>query len=110
MSDSFESVPVFKDLVGLDTKELRLMLDEERRAGARIKVIGIGGGGGTPSAAWCRPASTASSSSSPTRTCRRSTRTPAPVKLQIGAKLTKGLGAGADPTIGRNAALETPTS
>ena len=30
----------------------------------------------------------------------------APVKLQIGAKLTKGLGAGADPNVGRQAALE----
>jgi len=31
---------------------------------------------------------------------------PAPNKLQIGAKLTKGLGAGADPNVGRQAALE----
>ena len=31
---------------------------------------------------------------------------PAPVRLQIGGKLTKGLGAGADPNIGRQAALE----
>src|SRR5260221_717206 len=30
----------------------------------------------------------------------------APVKLQLGAKLTKGLGAGANPEVGRNAALE----
>src|SRR5213078_3936593 len=30
----------------------------------------------------------------------------APVKLQIGSKLTKGLGAGADPNVGRQAALE----
>jgi cell division protein FtsZ len=31
---------------------------------------------------------------------------PAPVKVQIGSKLTKGLGAGADPNVGRQAALE----
>ena len=30
----------------------------------------------------------------------------APIKLQIGSKLTKGLGAGADPNVGRSAALE----
>ena len=30
----------------------------------------------------------------------------APVKLQLGAKLTKGLGAGANPEVGRKAALE----
>jgi cell division protein FtsZ len=34
---------------------------------------------------------------------------PAPVKIQIGGKLTKGLGAGADRNVGRQAALETPT-
>ncbi len=30
----------------------------------------------------------------------------APIKLQLGAKLTKGLGAGANPEVGRSAALE----
>ena len=33
-------------------------------------------------------------------------RSRAPIKIQLGGKLTKGLGAGADPIIGRNAALE----
>ncbi|MCA1581239.1 MAG: cell division protein FtsZ [Acidobacteria bacterium] len=33
-------------------------------------------------------------------------RASAPLKLQIGSRLTKGLGAGADPDVGRNAALE----
>src|SRR2546426_5575284 len=33
---------------------------------------------------------------------------PAPVKLQIGAKLTQGLGAGSNPDIGRQAAEEDP--
>jgi cell division protein FtsZ len=35
---------------------------------------------------------------------------PAPVKIQIGNKLTKGLGAGADPNVGRQAALEDTES
>jgi cell division protein FtsZ len=35
---------------------------------------------------------------------------PAPMKLQIGSKLTKGLGAGADPNVGRQAALEDTDS
>src|SRR5688500_8784880 len=33
---------------------------------------------------------------------------PAPVKIQLGAKLTQGLGAGSNPDVGRNAALEDP--
>jgi cell division protein FtsZ len=33
---------------------------------------------------------------------------PAPVKIQLGAKLTGGLGAGSNPEVGRNSALEDP--
>src|SRR5437762_12553090 len=33
---------------------------------------------------------------------------PAPVKVQLGSKLTQGLGAGSNPDVGRNAALEDP--
>jgi cell division protein FtsZ len=33
-------------------------------------------------------------------------RSKAPVKIQLGGKLTKGLGAGAKPQVGRDAALE----
>ena len=59
-----------------------------------------------PSTAWSRPDSTASSSSLRTPICQALHLNGAPNKLQIGAKLTKGLGAGADPNVGRQAALE----
>ena len=59
-----------------------------------------------PSTGWFAPGSKASSSSSPTPTCRRLQTNAAAIKLQIGAKLTKGLGCGADPNVGRSAALE----
>ena len=77
------------------------------RRGAKIKVVGRRRRRQQrrqPDGA--RSASAASSSSSPTPTCRRSTTTRPRVKIQIGHKLTKGLGAGADPNIGRQAALE----
>src|ERR1700724_2314223 len=85
---------------------LRLHLDEGEGPAARIKVIGIGGGG---SNAVNRMVGTgldgvefivANTDLQALRVNR------APVKLQIGSKLTKGLGAGADPNIGRSAALE----
>jgi cell division protein FtsZ len=77
---------------------LRLTLDEELRSGARIKVVGIGGGGGNGvSGVEFMVANTDSQALKAN---------PAPVKLQIGSKLTKGLGAGADPNVGRQAALE----
>jgi hypothetical protein len=88
------------------TKSAALTLAEPSNAGARIKVIGVGGGGSNAVNRMVRAGFEGSSSSSPTPTCRRCSRTPRPVKIQIGAKLTKGLGAGADPNIGRQAALE----
>src|SRR5499426_1432855 len=93
---------------GSDAQErLRLRLeDEHAHTGARIKVIGVGGGG---SNAVNRMVQTGFEgvefmvANTDQQALRAS---PAPMKLQIGGKLTKGLGAGADPNVGRQAALE----
>src|SRR5919106_1445204 len=89
-----------------DADRLRLTLDTEARRGARIKVIGVGGGGsnavnrmvaaGLPGVEFI-VANTDAQALDHNR---------ASVKIQLGMKLTKGLGAGADPNIGRQAALE----
>ena len=105
MSDAYEQKPMFRQMVA-EAKELRLMLDEERRAGARIKVIGVGGGGGN---AVCRMVTAGFQGVEfivANTDLQALQANPAPVKLQIGAKLTQGLGAGADPNVGRQAALE----
>ncbi|MEX1129209.1 MAG: hypothetical protein WEB50_11630, partial [Vicinamibacterales bacterium] len=89
-----------------DAASLRLKLDEDARSGARIKVIGVGGGG---SNAVNRMVASGLDGVEfiVANTDLQSLRlNPAPNKLQIGAKLTKGLGAGADPNVGRQAALE----
>ena len=90
----------------LDTTSLRLKLDEEGRSGARIKVVGIGGGGSNAvnrmSAAGLEGVEFIIANTD-VQALRLNG---APNKLQIGAKLTKGLGAGADPNVGRQAALE----
>ena len=89
-----------------DPASLRLKLDEEGRSGARIKVVGVGGGG---SNAVNRMVASGLDGVEfiVANTDLQSLRlNPAPNKLQIGAKLTKGLGAGADPNVGRSAALE----
>src|SRR4029077_2764292 len=73
---------------------------------ARIKVVGVGGGGGNAvnrmidSQLRGIEFIAANTDLQALRKCR------APVKLQIGNLLTKGLGAGADPEMGRKAALE----
>ena len=89
-----------------DPASLRLKLDEEGRSGARIKVVGVGGGG---SNAVNRMVASGLDGVEfiVANTDLQSLRlNPAANKLQIGAKLTKGLGAGADPNVGRQAALE----
>ncbi|HVL67152.1 MAG TPA: cell division protein FtsZ [Vicinamibacterales bacterium] len=89
-----------------DPASLRLKLDEEGRSGARIKVVGVGGGG---SNAVNRMVAAGLDGVEfiVANTDQQALRiNAAPHKLQIGAKLTKGLGAGADPNVGRQAALE----
>jgi len=85
---------------------LRLTLADDARTGARIKVVGVGGGGGNAVNRMVR-AGLDGVEFIVANTDRQALATnAAPVKIQIGAKLTKGLGAGADPNIGRQAAIE----
>jgi len=73
---------------------------------ATIKVVGVGGGGcnavNRMMAAGVRGVEYIGCNTD-LQALRRAA---APTKMQIGARLTKGLGAGADPDVGRNAALE----
>ena len=89
------------------TDPLRIQLgDDPRRLGARIKVIGVGGGGGNAVNRMVRaglPGVEFIVANTDVQALQQSV---APIKVQLGEKLTKGLGAGADPEIGRAAALE----
>jgi cell division protein FtsZ len=85
---------------------LRLKLDEARREGARIKVIGVGGGGGNAVNRMVRTGLEGVEFIVANTDLQALANNAAPTRIQIGGKLTKGLGAGADPDIGRRAALE----
>jgi cell division protein FtsZ len=85
---------------------LRISLDEPERPGARIKVIGVGGGGGNAVSRMVQAGLNDVEFIVANTDQQALRQNPAPVKLQIGTNLTKGLGAGADPNIGREAALE----
>jgi cell division protein FtsZ len=85
---------------------LRLKLDEEGRSGARIKVVGVGGGGSNAVNRMVAAGLDGVEFIVANTDLQSLRLNPAPNKLQIGAKLTKGLGAGADPNVGRQAALE----
>jgi cell division protein FtsZ len=89
-----------------DARHLRLRLEDEGSTGARIKVIGVGGGGGNAVNRMVRTGLDGVQFIVANTDVQALRNNAAPVKLQIGAKLTKGLGAGADPNVGRSAALE----
>ena len=80
--------------------------DESIDQSAKIKVIGIGGGGGNAvnTMIVCNVQNVEFLAANTDVQALRTSN--APVKIQLGATLTKGLGAGANPTRGREAALE----
>jgi cell division protein FtsZ len=85
---------------------LGVTLNEELHLGAKIKVIGVGGGGGNAVNRMIQ-AGIKGVEFLVANTDLQAMRTSlAPVKIQIGGKLTKGLGAGANPEVGKQAALE----
>ncbi len=73
---------------------------------AKIKVIGVGGGGGNTINTMIEENVEGVEFIAANTDAKDLKNNKAPIKLQIGAKLTKGLGAGANPEIGRSAALE----
>jgi cell division protein FtsZ len=86
--------------------ELRLTLDPAVRRGAKIKVIGVGGGGSNAVNRMVEVGLTGVEFIVANTDAQALDHSKAAIKLQLGQKLTKGLGAGADPNIGRQAALE----
>ena len=91
---------------GIPERDLRLTLDDQTRPGARIKVVGVGGGGSNAVNRMVKAGLDGIEFIVANTDAQALSHSVAPVRLQIGAKLTKGLGAGADPNIGRQAALE----
>jgi cell division protein FtsZ len=87
-------------------EEMRIQYQDEIPRGAKIKVIGVGGGGGNAVNRMIA-ARVEGVEFIAANTDRQALQlSQAPVKLQLGTKLTSGLGAGANPDIGRRAALE----
>ena len=91
---------------GKDAEKLRMTLDPETRLGAKIRVVGIGGGGSNAVHRMVAAGLDGVEFMVVNTDAQALGQNPAGTKLQIGQKLTKGLGAGADPNIGREAALE----
>jgi len=84
---------------------IRMSFSEELSP-AKIKVIGVGGGGCNAVNRMIRAKVEGVEFITANTDLQALKLSQAPVKLQLGAKLTKGLGAGANPEVGRKAALE----
>jgi cell division protein FtsZ len=74
--------------------------------GAKIKVIGVGGGGGNAVNTMIRAGLDCVEFISANTDVQALRFSMAPTHIQIGKELTKGLGAGADPDVGRESAIE----
>lgn len=84
----------------------RIVLAEDEAKGASIKVVGVGGGGGNAITRMMEAGLHGVEFIAVNTDLQALKSNRAPVKIQIGGKLTKGLGAGANPDVGRQAAVE----
>ena len=86
--------------------ELKYEIEDESQLGTRIKVVGIGGGGSNAVSRMVQQGMKGvdfyvlNTDAQALRSCQ------VPNKLQIGAKITNGLGAGSNPALGKQAALD----
>src|SRR5271166_4915780 len=85
---------------------IRISFNEEPLNDAKIKVIGVGGGGGNAVNRMIDAGVEGIEFIAANTDLQALRMSHAPVKLQLGVKLTNGLGAGANPEVGRKAALE----
>src|SRR4051794_21041089 len=90
----------------MDMDDLKYEMEEEARTGTRIKVIGVGGGGCNAVARMVAAGFDGVEFYAMNTDSQALSACQVPNKLQLGAKITKGLGAGSNAEIGRQAALE----
>ena len=90
----------------MSEERVMFQFDESVDQTAKIKVIGVGGGGGNA----VNTMIVSQMEGVEFLTCNTDAQalqvSRAPMKIQLGTKLTKGLGAGANPEVGREAAQE----
>ncbi len=86
--------------------DLKFLIEDEVPFGTRIKVVGVGGGGSNAVARMMQDGLTGPEFYVLNTDKQALSNSPVANRLTIGTKLTNGLGAGADSSVGRQAALE----
>jgi cell division protein FtsZ len=89
-----------------NSEDIRISFNEDPRNNAKIKVIGVGGGGGNAVNRMINAKVEGVEFLVANTDLQALQMSQASVKIQLGVKLTSGLGAGANPEVGRKAALE----
>src|SRR4030067_2795856 len=87
-------------------REDMIEFDENKNLAAKVKIIGIGGGGNNALNTMISHGLSGVEFIAANTDAQALATNLASIKLQLGASLTKGLGAGANPETGRKAALE----
>jgi cell division protein FtsZ len=95
------TIPILKK-----RREEMIEFDENKNLAAKVKIIGIGGGGNNALNTMISYKLSGVEFIAANTDAQALAANLAPMKLQLGASLTKGLGAGANPEVGRKAALE----
>ena len=93
-------------LIDSDMDDLKYEIEEEAHHGTRIKVVGVGGGGCNAVARMVAEGLERVEFYAMNTDLQALAACQVPNKVQLGAKMTNGLGAGANPEIGKQAALE----
>jgi len=93
-------------LLEMNPEGLKFEIQEELRVGTKFKVIGVGGGGSNAVARMMGEGMEGVEFYVVNTDLQALQNSPVAHKLQIGTKLTGGLGAGSDPAVGKQAALE----
>src|ERR1044071_3428548 len=93
-------------IIDADMDDLKYEIEDEARNGTRIKVSGVGGGGCNAVARMVQEGLEGVQFYAMNTDLQALSACPVPNKLQLGVRVTNGLGAGSNPEIGRQAALE----
>jgi len=100
------SIPTFHYSNFKKRREDMIEFDENKNLAAKVKIIGIGGGGNNALNTMISYQLSGVDFIAANTDAQALAANMAPNKLQLGENLTKGLGAGANPEVGRKAALE----